>query len=64
MVSEFGFMWDGNLGRTSAAKHRIELSNTNKALAYLAPYRAGPKTSKFERSKIDMMLADNIIKLT
>lgn len=42
-------------------KHRIGLIKPDTVPIHSAPYRAGPKTSKFEKAEIDRMIAENVI---
>lgn len=61
MLTEFLSMWDGHLGRIIVAEHWIKLLNKNTQPVHSACNRAGPKIRKIEKSKIEKMLALNIV---
>lgn len=55
-------MWNGNLCRMTAAKHRVELGDEETQPFHSALYHAEPMSKKFEKIKIKKMLFQNIVK--
>lgn len=53
-------MWDGRLGRTNTAKHKIKFFEPSKRPDLPALYRTGLVTSKFEEVEIDKEIYENI----
>lgn len=49
MLTQSESMWDGNLGLIEAEQLGIELDKTDSLPIHSAPYRAGPKTSDFDK---------------
>lgn len=60
-LSEFHFMSDDHLGGINIAKHYIELPSPDTAPVHSAPYSARQKIRKFQKAKINKMIADKII---
>ena len=54
-------MWNGKLGEIRATEHRIELLPDAKPHRQM-PYRMGHREREFERTEIDKMLKDNVIR--
>lgn len=61
MLSKFQTTWDDHQARINIAKHCMEVLSPDTAPVRSSPYRAAPETQKFEKSKIEMMRAKNVI---
>lgn len=55
-------MWNGNLGRMTAAKHRIKLAKKDVSSVHSAPYRAEPEVRQFTGAEIDRLLQKDVVK--
>lgn len=62
MLSEFHHTWNCHLAHITTVKNRIKLLKLSTQPVHSAPYRAGPKTLKFEKAEIDKILNKNITK--
>lgn len=57
----FEDMWDGHLGRTTTAKHRIGLADNDVRSVQRSTYRVSLKARQFAATKTDRMLREQII---
>lgn len=60
MMDDLSTIWNEHLRLTSAAKHRIDLTEPRK-LINQNPYCAGPRHRELEKTKADKLLSEEVI---
>lgn len=63
ILSKFEPVCDRNLATTNIGKHSVQLSPANTKPTHLEIYQPGPKLQEFEKSKMEMVLSDEVTEL-
>lgn len=63
MTDKYKDMWNGDLEKTSVAKHRISLGSPNTAPIYAALDKAGPRQCVLEKEEFDQVIKAGVMEL-